>query len=57
MGWIKQKKNEHICPKPDLYDGESSGDIWECGCKALWVVREDPRDGDLYWAVGQQELT
>jgi ribosomal protein L37AE/L43A len=52
MGWIKQKKNEHVCPKPPLDDliKPDHGDIWQCDhCGKRWIVLHDQRDG-LYWA-------
>ena len=68
MGWIKQKKNEHVCQKPDL-DGllradrppqsglhlvkPYPGDIWQCDdCATQWKVHEHQLDG-LYWLEEQ----
>ena len=51
MAWIKQKKDEHVCPKPRL-DGlvePSPGDVWQCDhCDQQWIVQEHQIDG-LYW--------
>lgn len=55
MAWIKQKKNEHACPRPPL-DGVVKpypGDIWECdGCGLQWMVHEHQLDG-LYWLTNK----
>ena len=51
MGWIKQKKSEHVCPKPTLTGAikPDPGDIWQCdNCDLQWEVREHQSDG-LYW--------
>lgn len=51
MAWVKQKKNEHVCKKPEL-DGlvqPDPGDIWQCdNCGLYWRVHEHQIDG-LYW--------
>lgn len=52
MGWIKRKKNEHVCPKPELYgaDKPDYGDVWECDdCGTQWKVSDSQRDG-MYWS-------
>lgn len=55
MVWIKQKKNEHVCPRPPL-DGVFKpypGDIWECDdCGLQWRVHEHQLDG-LYWLTNK----
>lgn len=51
MGWIKQKKNEHVCQRPRLNGliQPDLGDIWQCDdCDKKWKVCDEQRDG-LYW--------
>jgi ribosomal protein L37AE/L43A len=53
MAWIKQKKDEHVCPKPQLNGAikPDPGDVWQCDkCGLNWTVRQDWRDG-LFWVM------
>lgn len=51
VGWIKRKKDEHVCPKPELdgLDRPWPGDIWACDeCGQHWMIQDSQLDG-LYW--------
>ena len=54
MAWIRRKADEHKCELPPLRGRRAGpndpwpGDLWQCDCSQVWIVREHQIDGMFF---------